>query len=332
MAKSDVTVSITITKNIPSYGFGTPLILVSKASSAIAYREYFSLDDMKTDYAEETEVYKRAAVIWEQDGAPAKIAACSSTKKAAEALEEIYNQDWRQLVCVLAEAEDSTEAEVAAYMETKDDRLYFVTFESETALEGAITTKGDRTVAFVYGGDSLYPECALIGATAGKEAGSITYKNTILKGIEPEVLTDEQIDGIHDAGGLCFVTKAGDNVTSEGKVMSGEYIDIIDSKDWIISEIVYNTQKLLNTMPKVPYTNKGIAMLETQCVNVLKQAYENGMIADNDEGLPDYSTSYALRNEVSAADRIERKYLQGKFTFGLAGAIHQVHVDGEIIV
>ena len=105
--------------------------------------------------------------------------------------------------------------------------------------------------------------------------------------------------------------------------MNGEYIDIIDSKDWIISQIVYRTQKLLNRAKKVPYDNTGIAMLEAECLTVLKEAAAMGMIAfatDAERYL--YSVNYALREKQTDADRVARRYVGGSFEFELAGAIH----------
>ena len=328
----DVVVKITLTKGIGKIGFGIPLILVSNASTAKAYTEYSDIDALAKDYPSTTDVYKIASLIWQQEDAPSTIAVCSSDSKATEALAEIYHEGWRHLITVLGESQDSTIAEVSAYMEAKDDKLYFTSFTSATELGTALgTARPNRTIAMVHA-TAEFPEAALVGATAGLDAGSFTYKNMILKGVAPENLTDSEINAIHDNGGICFVTKSGDNVTSEGKSVGGEYIDILDAKDYIIQQIVYKTQKLLNTLPKVPYDNRGIAMLETQCLDVLKDAYGMGIIATNDEGLPDYSTDYALRSEVPAGDRAERKYLSGKFSFGLAGAIHHVEIKGEIIV
>ena len=65
---------------------------------------------------------------------------------------------------------------------------------------------------------------------------------------------------------------------------------VMRCKDWIISQIIYRTQKLLNTMPKVPYDNAGIAMLENVCLTVLKEAANMGMIAyDTESGSYLYS-------------------------------------------
>ena len=173
---------------------------------------------------------------------------------------------------------------------------------------------------------------ALVGASAGRTPGSFTYKNLILKGIPVLELTNSEINEIHAAGAITFVTKAGDNVTTEGKAASGEYIDIVDSKDFIISNMEYGTQKLLNSLPKIPYDNTGIAQLENVAINVLKAAFDNGIIAADEDGSPMFSVNYAMRDEVNPADRSERQYLGGRFSFVLAGAVHNVTVTGELII
>jgi hypothetical protein len=80
----------------------------------------------------------------------------------------------------------------------------------------------------------------------------------------------------------------------------------------------------------VPYDNNGIAMLESVAVDVLQDAYNNGMIATKANGDPDYSVYYALREDVPESDRASRQYLYGGFTFALAGAIHYVEISGTI--
>jgi hypothetical protein len=152
----------------------------------------------------------------------------------------------------------------------------------------------------------------------------------VLKGIAAQELTDVEVEAIHEKGGITFITKAGDNVTSEGKLAGGEYIDVIDSEDYIIQQLAYKTQKILNNAAKVPYDNNGIAMLESVAVDVLQGAYNDGMIATKEDGSPDYSVSYALREDTTEANRAARKYLGGTFSFALAGAIHYVEISGTI--
>ena len=332
----DVKVKIDLTKPVGKIGFGIPLILEDSASADIAYTEVKSLADVvKAGFTSTTKVYKAANAIFMQEDAPAKIAVCATSGKAAAWLADVANvgKDWRQLIVVTEGETAVAVSEIATVIETLPFKMYFADLDvkDSTTISGNGLT---RTVLFYCAATADYPApvAALVGATAGLAAGSFTYKNLILKGIAPQKLTDTEIEAIHAKGGLTFVTKAGDNVTTEGKVIGGEYIDIIDSKDYVVSNLEYQTQKLLNTNKKIPYTNTGIAMLESVAVSVMREAYNNGIIGENEDGTPAYAVDYATRENTEASDRAQRKYLGGQFAFTLAGAVHTVEVTGEIII
>lgn len=332
----DVKVHIDLAKPIGTVGFGVPLLLLENAASEVAYAEVSNVDEAVTAGVEkESIIYKAAQLLFAQAHSPKRIAVCAVAGKASEALAEaaLADKDWRQLI-VMSEGETaSTPAEISAVVEGLDGKLYFAGLETDDVSE--ITVSGlRRTILFYCNATEAVPVpvAALVGETAGREAGSCTYKNLILSGIAAQDLTDAQIDAIHKKGGITFVEKAGDNVTSEGKVAGGEYIDIIDSEDYIIQQLAYKTQKVLNNTAKVPYDNNGIALLESVAVDVLQTAYNNGMIVTNTDGSPGYSVSYALREDTSETDRANRVYLGGSFSFAMTGAIHEVEITGSITV
>lgn len=216
---------------------------------------------------------------------------------------------------------------IAEYMEAKGNKKYWASVSNtENPLTGY-----DRTNVIYYNipGDVKFPEAAVLGAVAGKKVGSFTVKNQIIKGLKP--MTDRtEYRAADTCNYICILEKAGDIVTSEGKAVSGEYIDIVDAKDWIIMQIEYQSQKALNNNDKLPYDNNGIAVLENICINVLQEAYNNGMIAVSDDGVPLFSTNYGSRSESTVTDRAERRYTLGRFHFTLAGAIHLVEISGVI--
>lgn len=329
MAK-DVRVIIDLNKPAGSIGFGYPLILAGMQTEAVAYTECANLDEVGDLFDNATDVYAAAKLIFMQNKAPQTIAVCGVTTNVLEALPTLKNLGWRQLIVTSVGTEGESEIkDIAEWVETTPDKFYFT---SAVLPAPSLPKLGvlDRTALFAYDGSVDYPEAALVGATAGKAPGSFTYKNMILKGLDPLDLTDGEIKAIHEAGAFTFVKKAGDNVTTEGKTCGGEYIDIIDSEDWVIQQIEYRTQKVLNQNDKVPYDNNGIAMLENVCVGVLKEAFDNGIIAVDDDGQPDYSTNYKPRSETNGSDRVARKYVEGNFRFALAGAIHEAEIHGVI--
>ena len=332
----DVKVNIDLTKPLGKVGFGIPLILQEAVETAIPYTEVHSLAEIEAAGFETAGVvYKAAQLMLAQKNAPKTIAVCAVVGGAVAALADVAltGKGWRHLIVVNEGESATTVSEVAAAVEALPGKIYFAGLDVDDATTIAVTGLR-RTVLFYCDGadETQEPVAALVGEVAGRTAGSFTYKNLILTGINAQDLTDAQVDAIHKKGGITFIAKAGDNVTSEGKVAGGEYIDIIDCEDYIIQQLTYKTQKLMNNVAKIPYDNNGIAMLETVAVDVLQGAYNNGMIATTADGKADYSVNYALREDTSESDRAARKYLGGSFKFALAGAIHEVEISGEITV
>lgn len=333
MAKNDVVVKITQKQVVGNAGFGIPLIVQGMGNETKAYTEVKSLEAVvEAGITTDSPIYRQCEKLFGQKNCPEKIAICVGTGKVTDTLSQIKEKDFRQVIPVLGSGEgdaaDDTLAELAKYIEATEDKMLFVKVEDSSELEKI--GKMDRTMVIVYTGSDEGVEGALVGATAGRVVGSFTYKNIILRGIEPDPLTDSQIDAIHKAGGISIVRKAGDVVTSEGKVTSGEFADIIDSKDYIIKNIAYKSQKLLNSSPKLAFDNTGISQLEGVVTNVLKEASMMQIIAVDEEGIPLYSTSFATRADTSELDRAARNYKGGKFSFELAGAIHYATINGTI--
>ena len=337
MGNLDVKVKIDLAKPIGKVGFGIPLILEENATTKKSYTECESLADVVTaGFAATSTVYKAANLIFMQEDAPKTIAVCATDETAQAWLGVADNvaESWRQLIVVTESETETSISGIMTAIETLDGKMYYASLAADDSTTLTVANI-NRTVLFYCSGNSGvatgYEVAALVGATAGKNPGSITYKNQVLKGISPQSLTNSQIKAIHDKGGLTFVTKAGDNVTTEGKVASGEYIDIIDSQDYVIQQLEYKTQKILNNSGKIPYDNNGIAMLEAVAVEVLKDAYNNGIIAE-ENGKPAYTINYALREDTTESDRKARKYAGGQFRFKLSGAVHTVEITGEITV
>jgi len=122
-----------------------------------------------------------------------------------------------------------------------------------------------------------------------------------------------------------YTTTAGVAIAEQGKVVSGEYIDIIRGIDWLeatIQETIY--AELINT-DKVPYTNEGIGIIE----GLLKKALDEGVRAGV---LASYEVTVPLIGDISDADKIDRILPDITFTGILAGAIHKIEIQGVVTV
>lgn len=331
MAFNDVTVNLSQDKAAGSAGFGVPLVIQGMADAEIPYVECAGLAEvMDAGYGEGSAVYRQCMKIFMQDNRPRMVGVYAGTGKITQGLQLLGEESFRQVIPVFGESGDDTQKELASYIEATEDKMLFLSVPSVDALEGL--GKLDRTVAIVYAGEDEGVEGAVVGATAGLAAGSFTYKDMIIKGIAPDKLTQAQLNGIHKAGGIAIVKKAGDIVTSEGFVLSGEYADVVDSRDYIIRNIAYKAQKKLNSALKLGFDNAGIGQLEVIVTGVLAEAYGMGMIAQTEDGDADYATDFDTREECPASDRAARSYNGGRFHFGLAGAIHYATINGVMNV
>lgn len=311
-------------------GSGKPLLLAGMEQQDVAYREYARLKEIERVFGGESLLYKAAGLLFRQKQAPEWVAVAAATGTALEALPEIWDRDWRQLVVVsLGQKGENTAAEIGKYVEEKGDKCFFC-HKREWNTGEKLPEGLNRTFCLYYPFDRVCPEAAVLGATAGKKAGSFSYKNQIVEGLEPVAMGAEELAGLHTAGCYTLVSRAGETVTSEGKCAGGEYLDIVDSVDYVVAEIEYKTQKALHDNDKIPFDNNGIALLEAICVNVLQQAFNQGIIAADKDGLPDYRVEYAPRSETKPEDRAERQYVEGRFGFGMAGAVHYARIEGTV--
>lgn len=336
MPLQDVHVTINIQKSSKLVGLGKPLIL-AKFTGESTYKSYSDPIDVATDFGTDTVVHKLSkALINQGNTAPAKVAIATydptaePAVTAADALTKYYDEDW---YFVVADTQVTTEVKaIADVVEEKAVKMFGTTVATLEALTTLHGYNYDRTFAIVHKTVDEYVAEGLIGAVGSRDVGSITWKFKTVNGMTPQQLTEDELKDIHTLCGFAYVTKSGIPQTSEGIVLSGEYIDVIHSKDWIKIMIEEAVQKVFAKNGKVSYTDGGIILLENAVKSILKAAYDNGMIADDADGNPSYSVSTVSRADTPAADRESRVYNGLSFTFELSGAIHEANITGEIII
>lgn len=337
MPLSDVKVRISTVKPIGLAGFGKPLI-IAEAVGGHPYTEYVDLEGLAVDFAEGTEVYKMAETLLSQPDHPARFAVAAydpATVVAGEPttasglVEKLLGQDWYFL---LAEERDPIGiGAIADVVEAGSARGLPKLFSTQVPLASDLAGFGelDRTFIAVHS-DEERIDAAIVGAVGSREVGSVTWQGKTLEGITPRNLSATELDAIEIVNAYAYVTKAGDPVTSEGKVMSGEYIDVMHGMDWVKANIEQTVQQIKNRSGKIPYTDGGISTLEAGVMSVLKTGFNQGIIAEDEAGNPLYSTNFLRRAEMTQEDRALRRYTGGRFAFELAGAIHTAEINGSV--
>lgn len=345
----DVVVNIAQAQIPGRAAFGIPILAAANASKAVDYMTYSNINALAKDFDSKTDIYAAAQLLWSQDMKPRTIAVHTVAGEALEMTGEWLKEEWRQFIAV--DPGTTTAENIAAAIEALDGKMFFTSISIEDAAEKDDATlisawkeaikplaKYRRTIAMYYDDTVKTPEAAVVGATAGRDPGSFTYKNIIIRGLDPLKISDAVIDAINgtDETGhaLTVVRKAGDVVTTEGKVCEGEFADVVDSIDWLVQNIAYDTQKLLNAQPKVPYTDGGITQLANVTESVLKRGFNMGMIAPVAENstVGDYSVNKQPKSDIDPTDVANRHYPGLSFTFMAAGAIHTAEINGTLLI
>ena len=328
-------VEVVITRERPTVtqvGFGIPLIL--STSKDQEFKTYLNLGDVVNDFPETTNTYKMAERIFEQNPRPSRIAILGVQYNAGEdtpdvlvdALDENKEQDFYFLLC-----EEQGEDEVIALAQWVEEqkRIYFYSSDDPT-IHGGLNS--DRVVSLIHKKPETYPAEGWVGVCAPTNPGSITWKFKTISGIEESGFSSEEVDSIVESGGNVYIRQGGILHTYDGRTTSGEWIDVIRSQDFIEARIKEEVFRTLVSVPKVPYTSAGIAQITSAVESVLQSAFDNGMIASDEEGQPMYSVTVPSISDISPVDRANRILPDVWFEFQLAGAVHKVKIRGVIRV
>ena len=125
------------------------------------------------------------------------------------------------------------------------------------------------------------------------------------------------------------------DVVLGGATLSGEWADIIRFRDWLKNDMQERVANLFIEVPKIPYTDKGIALIQNQMIASLKSGQSIGGIAEDEfdgtgKVIEGFSTSVPRASDISPAAKNSRKLTGLRFKARLAGAVHFVELDGSL--
>lgn len=195
-----------------------------------------------------------------------------------------------------------------------------------------------RTVNFFHQtADQAYPECAYIGHNAPYGAGTVTWANITLIGLQPSSnpdtgrrLTSGQKQNLASKNGNFIETDAGVNVVRFGITASQEWIDVIRGVDWLTQEVEVAIKQLLFAQKggKIPYTDQGIAQVREVIHSALQSAVNRNFLQSFELTVP--LLSDILSTPEGRTSWINRVLDGVTFVGYLAGAIHTVTVNGSV--
>jgi hypothetical protein len=249
------------------------------------------------------------------------------------------NNDWYAIIAgtrVMSEQQAVAEwiqaAEKLGGLATGDPAL--INTASGDLAAWAKTSNLDRVFVFFHpdiaGGTDPIPEAALFGKMLTKHPGSATWALKDLASVPTYNLTSGQFQKSQDKNAMVYVSMAGLPVTQDGKVASGEYIDVIHGCDWLAARIQNLVFMPMKQQDKISFTDVG----QTILIDAVRAGLQEG--AGNKIITADYEITSPMISDMAkeslATYKGTRTLPPIKFTAPLDGAIQHVSVEGTIVL
>jgi hypothetical protein len=188
------------------------------------------------------------------------------------------------------------------------------------------------TVMFAQYSDQDYRDGCLLGQLLPLRPGSYTAAFKNLPGIQVDALQDAEATNIEAKNGMWYRTIGGANITYEGKTGFGEFIDIPISIDYIGQKLQFACFGPLVVVPKVPYVQRGIAVLVGAMQSTLNDEVETADSPRMFASDPAPVVTGPKISTVSPSDKSTRRLKNIKYTGTLSGAIQGVNLQGFVTV
>jgi hypothetical protein len=348
-------VSVTITREtqaVSQAGFGVAAFVSAGAAAVLAgttrVAYYSSLAEVvAAGFATNSAEYKAAQQAFGQELKPERFAIISKEAgdadyAAALSAAVLESNDWyafginSRVTADILNAAAWAEANKKLFGTSDDDAntvdLSFAG-DADVSLAKQLHTLGyDRTFGIYHdesdgvAADDERPEIAAMGRMLPTTPGSATWMFKTLAGVSVMSLTTTQSGNARDKNFNTYESVGGVSILREGKVASGEYIDVIIGVDWLEARIIEAVYSRLVNLAKIPFTDAGIAIVENEIRAVLNQGVQNGFLAAN----PAPIVRVPLASEVSTNDKANRILPDIYFEGTLAGAVHGVTIQGVV--
>jgi hypothetical protein len=246
----------------------------------------------------------------------------------------LADSDWYGLVSTHKSAAEI--AAIAAWVESNERLFLAASSNSDIIGSGTSdvastlkTAAYARSTVFYHPNPGQFADAAIMGRCLPLDPGSETWKFKTLAGVSTVALTPSQFSNAKGKRAMVYTTVGGIGITEEGVTSSGEYIDVIRFRDWLKARMQEDVFALLARSEKVPYTDAGIAGIESVVRGVLSEGIAAGGL-DSD---PDtYGVTVPAVADISTADRSTRTLPDVKWNARLAGAVHSAELSGVISV
>lgn len=305
------------TVGVSERGFGTILIFDTTQDLNFKYIDAEDVKDLDTD----SKAYKLATRLFMQKPQPQEVAIVGKSGDAVEGFKKVLeeNDDFFFLTCT-----DNSVETIKGLGELcqVNNKFYATTVNSYDDAQKLFGEVNDNTYVMYHDDPSSFVAEGLAVIMSYKIGGK-TAKFKTVQGVKAANVTKTQLKELEDNNIFTYIEKMGVLQTAEGKVLSGEYIDVVLGEYWIRFRMEENMQMLAVNEDKIPYTNLGIGMLVGVAEKVLSMAVDQEIVETGQ-----YRIGYKVRADVPSNDVTHRVYNYVKWVAMLQGAIHKGRISG----
>ena len=218
---------------------------------------------------------------------------------------------------------------------------------SGSAITPSVSASHDRTFG-IYGRETVdqldanipavnkYLNVAMVAKILNYESGSETAAFKQLKVVKPSNLDTNAVNALKAANLNYFTTVGGKNITMEGRVCSGEWIDVIRFRDWLKNDMQVRVVNLFITNPKITLNDAGITLIQNQMLASLKAGQNAGGVAQDEydaDGnlIPGYTVTVPTSASLTDSQKASRSLDGFSFDARIAGAIHFAAIKGNLV-
>lgn len=304
-----IALNAVVGKNFTAAGVTSPVTITGNTPGA-----WFSIEVLDVNYQTTTETTA-------DPGIAADLTAITAENSDWYALHTAFNSKLYGIA-----AATWIEANSKIYTPASNDTVIVNTATTGTAdiMDQAKTNAYTRTLVTYHRDPSSFSDAAILGKCLPYEPGSETWAFKTLAGVPSFAMTGTHRANIIARNGNSYESTAGVAITFQGKVGSGDYLDITRGLDWLRDDMSKAIFGALIGSAKIPYTDAGIAVIESQVRGSLRRAADKGIILD------DFTVTVPTAASVAAIDKASRTLNNVKFKATTQGAVHKGNVNGAV--
>jgi len=244
---------------------------------------------------------------------------------------QLIDDDWYGVAIQYASKANTDN--VAAWTETQNKIFICQTPNALELTSGgtqghALAGQSYDNTGIIFNADTEdYISAGLLGKLLPQDPGSYTAKFKTVAGSTADTLNDTEIGYLDGDNMNHYDSVAGISMIREGVMSSGQFIDVTVFIHWLSARMKERIFTAISNLPKLPYTNDGLAVLGAEMRAVLAIGVAVGGLAAGT-----VSVFVPKVEDIDPAERAARNVVGLTFSGRLAGAAHSAEIVGTVTV